>query len=41
MPEQKQIRGNKIMQDRIKEYSIDKWAERFINTLINIKIHKN
>lgn len=37
MPEQKQIRGNKIMQDRIKEYSIDKWAERFINTLINIK----
>ncbi|MFC1538348.1 bifunctional alpha,alpha-trehalose-phosphate synthase (UDP-forming)/trehalose-phosphatase [Candidatus Latescibacterota bacterium] len=37
MPEEKQIKRNKIMQQRLKRYDIKKWADDFIKNLNAIK----
>ena len=37
MPEKDQIRRNKTMQDRLKRYNVEKWADDFIKNLAQIK----
>ena len=37
MPEEEQIKRNKIMQKRLKRYNIEKWADDFIKNLSAIK----
>lgn len=37
MPEEEQIRRNKVMNDRLKRYTIDRWANDFFSKLKDIK----
>lgn len=37
MPEEEQIRRNKIMQERLKQYDVVKWANDFIQELTSLK----
>ncbi|MFO7977788.1 MAG: trehalose-phosphatase, partial [Bacteroidales bacterium] len=34
VPEEEQIRFNRIMQNRLKRYTVNKWANEFVNTLM-------
>ncbi|UCG27371.1 MAG: bifunctional alpha,alpha-trehalose-phosphate synthase (UDP-forming)/trehalose-phosphatase [Bacteroidales bacterium] len=37
MPEEEQIRRNRIMQERLKRYNVDRWAREFIKGLEGVK----
>lgn len=37
MTDEKQIERNKVMQKRLQRYNVKRWAEDFVNSLIQIK----
>lgn len=37
MPEEEQIKRNKIMQERLKRYNVDRWAREFIKAIAGVK----
>ncbi|MEA1887009.1 MAG: bifunctional alpha,alpha-trehalose-phosphate synthase (UDP-forming)/trehalose-phosphatase [Bacteroidota bacterium] len=37
MPEEEQVRRNKVMNDRLKRYTLDRWANDFISKLQGVK----
>ncbi len=37
MPEEEQIKRNELMQKRLKRYNVFRWADDFVNTLVNIR----
>ncbi len=39
MPEEEQIKRNRLMQERLKRYNVEKWADDFIKTIESTKAH--